>query len=156
MPARPRPHELLDGTARIAFGLWIGAVAGVAFVAAPLVFGAVPEHIATKDSAARVIGPAFARVDIFGLVACALTGIALLLRREDGAARWRLLLIAVVAICAAVDAFFLAPKITAREEPLRIYHGLATTAWMLILLFGALLLAVGLLPRPSEASRDPS
>ena len=153
---RPRSHELLDGTARIAFALWIGAVAGVAFVAAPLVFGAVPEHIATKDAAARVIGPAFAHVDQFGLAACVLTAIALLLRREDGSARWRLIVIGGLAICAAVDAFMLAPKITAREEPLRIYHGLATTAWMLILLFGALLLAVGLFPRPSEASRDPS
>ena len=65
-------------------------------------------------------------------------------------------MIALLAVCAAIDAFVLAPKITAREEPLQVYHGLATSAWMLILIFGALLLAVGLLPRPSEASRDPS
>lgn len=155
-PSPPSPPKLLDAGARIAFTLWIGAIAGVAFVAAPLVFDAVPAHIATKDAAARVIGPAFARVDLLGLAASLLTALALLSRRRDPRARWRLIVVGALAVLAAADAFVLSPKITNRAEPLRLYHGLATTAWMLILLGGLLLVAVGLLPRPSEASRDPS
>ncbi len=39
------------------FAVWIGAMIAIAFVAAPLVFRGVPEYIATKDLAGRVIGP---------------------------------------------------------------------------------------------------
>ena len=47
-----RARPVLAALAPTLLGLWTGAVLTVAFLGAPLVFGAVPEHIATKDAAA--------------------------------------------------------------------------------------------------------
>ena len=76
---------LLGAVARVVFSVWIGAVAAIAFVSAPLIFGAVPDVIPTKDLAAQVAGPAFSRVDIFGIAAALITLGAVRLR---GGSRW--------------------------------------------------------------------
>lgn len=74
-----------------------------AFLAAPLVFGAVPGTIETKDAAARVIGPAFGRIDVFGIVAAT----AYLVTRWRAPARfgWRTWVGLVLLVGAALDAF---------------------------------------------------
>jgi hypothetical protein len=132
--------------ARLGLGLWIGAVAAIAFVAAPLVFGAVPAHVPTKDAAARVIGPAFARVDLFGLLAGGLVLLHLLLDAPRPGRLWRLALVALMLAAAATDASLLAPAIEARRAPLGAWHAGAVGAWMLILVAGAVLLALGPAP----------
>ena len=144
--AASRTDRLLGALARVGLGLWIGALGAIAFVAAPLVFGAVPTHVASKEAAARVIGPAFARVDVFGLLVGALVLTHLLRRRRARGARWRLGLVAGMMAAAAVDAFVLAPAITARQEPLGTYHGAAVVLWMLVLAAGTALMGAGITP----------
>lgn len=125
-------------------GVWVGAMIAQAFVAAPLVFGAVSEHIASKDDAANVIGPGFARIDMLGIVALA---ILIAVYTARGVVRsWRGLLAFVLLAGALADAFLIAPAIVARTEPLRVYHGTATTIWMVGMVGGLLLL---LLPAPT-------
>ncbi len=145
-----------QSTARVARGLttallgvWVGAMIGIAFIAAPLVFGSVPEHVATKDAAANVIGPGFGRVDALGLVSTlAVLGLNL---AQRGSSRWRTWLAAVLFIAVCVDFFFLVPKIIARAQPLATYHGSATAIWMTAILAGLLLLLVGPAPaRPAD------
>ena len=129
--------------------IWIGAMIAQAFVGAPLVFGAVPEHIATKDSAARVIGPGFARIDMLGVIASA---ILIAVYAARGVARsWRGALAFLLLIGAAVDAFVIAPAIIARTEPLRVYHGTATAIWMTAIIVGVVLLLV-----PQAGEKDPA
>lgn len=124
-------------------GVWVGAMIAQAFVGAPLVFGSVPEHIATKDAAANVIGPGFARIDMLGIVALA---ILIAVYGARGTVRsWRGLLALLLLAGAAADAFLIAPAIVARTEPLGVYHGTATTIWMVGTVGGLLLL---LLPPP--------
>jgi hypothetical protein len=124
------------------FAIWIGAMIAIAFVAAPLVFRAVPEYIATKDLAGRVIGPAFGRIDLLGAVAC--TGVLLVLLKRRSPSRWRRGAIGLLLVGSLVDGLWIAPQITARAEPLRVYHGAATGIWMTAILLGLFLLLVGL------------
>lgn len=139
-----RVQGLTDALARVTLAVWIGAVAGVAFVAAPLIFAAVPDLIVDKDTAARVVGPAFARVDILGLVACALCVLTLLASPGGPGRRWRLWLLGALALLAALNAFWFAPAITARTEPVQTWHRCAVFDWMAILLGGSFLIIRGL------------
>lgn len=144
---------LLARIAPVGIALWTGAVLTIAFLAAPLVFGAVPEFVATKDQAARIIGPAFGRVDLAGIVAALLALWHLCLLGPGPGLRWRRVLVIAMLVAAATDAFWLAPAITERREPLGTYHGAATILWMLILLGGLALMLVGLTPRSAKAER---
>ena len=137
-----------ESTARVARALttallavWVGAMIGIAFVGAPLVFGAVPEHIATKEAAARVIGPAFGRVDAL----CVVATLALIYVNSLGtrSSRWRTWLATLLFVGVCVDVVYLVPKITARVEPRGIYHGAATSIWMAAILGGLVLLLLG-------------
>ena len=132
--------------ARVLVGIWIGAMIAQAFVGAPLVFGSVPEHIADKEAAANVIGPGFARIDMLGIVA--LAALLASLAHQGAVRSWRGGLTLVLLAGAATDAFWLAPAITARTEPLGVYHGTATTIWMMGMIGGLLLL---LAPPPKAA-----
>lgn len=143
-PSRLAWH--LERLGTVLLGLWVGAMLAIAFLAAPLVFGAVPEWIETKDAAARVIGPAFGRIDGFGALACIVSLLVVLPRRGASGARWRLVVLTLLLISALVDATWLAPAITARTEPLHVYHRAATTLWMFDLIAGTFLLYRGLLP----------
>lgn len=144
----------LGALARVGLGLWIGAVVGIAFVAAPLVFGAVPEHLVDKDSAARVIGPAFARVDVLGLVAGAIALLHVLRQPRSRSRRVRGFVLGGMMAAAAVNAWILAPAITARTEPLGTYHLAATILWMGILLGGSGLLMWEPTPRLCENAQS--
>jgi len=141
----------LERLGSVLLGSWIGAMLAVAFVAAPLVFGAVPEHLPTKEAAARVIGPAFARIDLLGVAACLVCLTALLRRPAAAARRWRLGLLCLFLVSTATDALYLAPAITARTEPLGLYHGTATSLWMFNLIAGGFLMWRGLVPAPRQA-----
>ena len=123
------------------FAVWIGAMIAIAFVAAPLVFRGVPEYITTKDLAGRVIGPAFGRIDFLGVVAC--VGVLTVLLKQRPASRWRRGVIGLLLIGSLADGLWIAPQITARAEPLRVYHGVATGIWMTAILLGLFLLLVG-------------
>lgn len=138
---------LFERLSWLLLAVWVGAMVGIAFVAAPLVFGSVPEFIATKDEAARVIGPAFGRVDMLGFLATLAVIFVNLTRREPS--RWRTWLGALLFVGVCVDLFFLVPKITARAEPLGVYHGTATSIWMLAMCGGLVLLLRG-----TTAARD--
>ena len=138
---------LVIAHARVFLALWIGAVAAIAFVSAPLVFGAVPEIIASKDLAAQITGPGFFRVDLFGIVAALVCYAAI---RVRGGSPWRSILVCVMGVSAAVDAFVLVPKIEARAEPLGTWHAIAVGLWMTILIGGIVLLAFGVAPQARD------
>jgi len=147
-----RLQRALERLCGVALGVWVGAMLAIAFVAAPLVFGAVPDHIATKDDAARVIGPAFARIDWLGIGFC-LVGLLVLARRRAGPGiRWRALLLGLLLVSAGTSALYLSPAITARTEPLQAYHRAATTLWMFDLVAGAFLMWRGFVPRGARAT----
>jgi len=135
----------LSRLAHTLLGLWIGAMIAQAFIAAPLVFGSVPAHLATKDAAARVIGPGFGRIDSLGLLALiVLLGVYL---AHGQGRRWRAWVAVVLLLGAAADCFFVAPMITTRSEPQAVYHGVAVTLWMVAILAGLVLL---LAPRTTD------
>ena len=139
-PARPR---LFARLVHALLAVWLGAMLAQAFLAAPLVFGAVPETIATKDAAGRVIGPAFGRIDLLGILAA---GAYLAWLARAGAARsWRGGVGISLLIAAAIDAFLVAPAIVERAEPLQTWHRGATGLWMAAMV-GTLLLLLA--PRP--------
>ena len=137
-------RPLLWRLAHVAVGVWVGMMIAQAFIGAPLVFGAVPEHIASKDQAGRVIGPGFGRIDVVGLVA--LTMLLAVYATRGLGRTWRAGLAAVLLAAVAVDAFHIAPQIVARAEGLQTYHRIATGIWMAGILGGLLLL---LFPAPS-------
>lgn len=140
MPSRT--HRVLRRLVHALLGVWLGAMLAQAFLAAPLVFGAVPGTIETKDAAARVIGPAFGRIDLFGILAA--TAYLLLRWRGSALRGWRTGVGLGLLVGAAVDAFVIAPAITARVEPLGAYHGAATAIWMAAMVgITVLLLAPG-------------
>lgn len=126
-------------------GLWVGMMIAQAFVTAPLVFGAVPEHIATKAAAGRITGRGFLIIDIVGIVTLSAVLIVYLargLRRS-----WRAWLAAPLLLAALVEGLVIAPAIMARTEPLATYHRIATVLWAVAMLGGLLLL---LAPAPSD------
>ncbi|MDJ0522543.1 MAG: DUF4149 domain-containing protein [Planctomycetota bacterium] len=145
-------RRVLAVLAPMGIALWTGAVLAVAFVAAPVVFAAVPEHIPTKDIAGRVIGPSFGRVDTAGIVAAGLGLVYLWLLPRSRARLWREIVLVLMLGAAIVNGTYLSPAITARQEPLDTYHAASVALWMLIIVGGLLLTAVGLRP-VSKASR---
>lgn len=140
-------RALLIGHARVFLALWVGAVAAIAFVSAPLVFDAVPEVIASKELAGRITGPGFFRVDVFGIVASlvAFAGV-----RAAGGSFWRSITLCLMGVCAAVDAFVIVPQIESRAEPVGTWHALAVGLWTTILVGGIVLLAFDVDPRRRE------
>jgi len=113
------------------FALWIGAVATVSFLIAPVAFS----KLATGE-AGPFLRPIFKSVDALG-AAVAILYLALCTARGT----WRRRVAMMLATCALVNVLVLAPKIAARDEPFALWHGLSTGLWMLILVGGVFLLA---------------
>lgn len=139
-------RRLLAFLAPLGIALWTGAVLTIAFLAAPLVFQAVPALIPTKDMAGRVIGPAFGHVDTFGIGAAVLGLIYMRLLPATRGLGWRRVLLTAMLAAAIADRLWIAPAITARAEPLATYHATSVGLWMLILLGGLALMILGLKP----------
>ena len=132
---------MLNAVARLLLGLWIGAVAGVAFVVAPRVFGFLDD----KAQAGELMGPIFQRVDYFGIAVAAVFAVA---ARKS---RWRLVVALALGALAAVNVFVLAPEIRARGEHLDLAHQISTVLWSVILVGGLVLLVMGPGPRAPHA-----
>ncbi len=116
--------------ARLAMGLWAGAVAAVAFVVAPRVFG----FLADPPRAGELMVSIFRKIDLFGICVSALYAIV------AAKSRWRLAVAVLLGAAAASNAFLLAPKIAAGDRTL---HGLSEGLWGLILVWGVVLALVG-------------
>ncbi|MHC4817615.1 MAG: DUF4149 domain-containing protein [Planctomycetota bacterium] len=128
---------MVNAVARLLLALWIGAVAGVAFVVAPRVFGFLDD----SAQAGELMGPIFQRVDLFGIAAAAFFAVA---ARKS---RWRLVLALGLGALAAINVLVLAPEIRARGEHLDIAHQISTAFWSVILIGGLVLLVMGPTPR---------
>ena len=139
-------RRLLSVLAPLGIALWTGAVLTIAFLAAPLVFQAVPALIPTKDMAGRVIGPAFGHVDTGGIAAGILGLLYLGLLQPTPGLLWRRVLLTAMLVAAVIDVIWIAPAITARQEPLATWHAASVGLWMLILLGGLGLMIRGLKP----------
>lgn len=124
---------LLNAVARLLLALWIGAMAGVAFVVAPRVFGFLDD----QAQAGELMGPIFRHVDYFGIAT------AIVFAAAARRSRWRLVLSAALGALAAINVFALAPEIRARKEHLEIAHQLSTILWSVMLLGGIVLQVVG-------------
>jgi len=127
----------LPALARLAVGVWTGAVAAVAFAVAPRVFGFLED----PERAGELMAPIFRKVDIFGIVAAALFAVAA--RRS----RWRFVLALALGALAAANAFVLSPLISERGDNLKLYHGMSEAFWGVILVGSAVLAFVGLARR---------
>jgi peptidoglycan/LPS O-acetylase OafA/YrhL len=121
-------RNLLPALARLGVSLWAGAVAGVAFVVAPRVFG----FLADPPRAGELMGPIFRRVDLFGIGAAVLFAVA------SRGSRWRFALACLLGAAAAANAFILGPGIAGGKREL---HGLSEAVWGVILV-GTLVLAI--------------
>ncbi len=139
-------RRFLAVLAPAAIALWTGAVLTIAFLAAPLVFQAVPDLVPSKDIAGRIIGPAFGHVDTGGIAAAILGLLYMGLQPRSRGLLWRRVLLTSMLAAAIADVVYIAPAITARQEPLGTYHAVSVGLWMLILLGGLTLMACGLAP----------
>jgi CIC family chloride channel protein len=122
----------METLARIALSLWIGAVAAVGFLVAPVVFSTLDDNAL----AGEVMAPIFRGVDAFGIVA---TLLVLVVAR--GLRAW---LAGIAGLAAAANVLLISPRIGGRD----LYHHISTGLWIAILLLGVILLALG--PRPRE------
>ncbi|MCK6459247.1 MAG: DUF4149 domain-containing protein [Planctomycetes bacterium] len=130
-------RKLLPVLARLGVSLWAGAVAAVAFVVAPRVFG----FLADPPRAGELMGPIFRRIDLFGVGAAVLFAVA------ARGSRWRFALACLLGAAAAVNAFILGPGIRGGKSEL---HGLSEAVWGAILL-GTLVLALAGPRTPSQS-----
>lgn len=120
----------MNALARLLVALWTGAVAAVAFLVAPRAF----RFLDDPRRAGEFLAPIFRSIDFFGLGAALVAAVAW--RRS----RLSLATAVVMAWAAAMNRFFLAPRIEARIEPFAVYHRMSEICWGLILLGGILLL----------------
>lgn len=125
--------KLLEPVARLLLGLWIGAMAGVALVVAPRVFGFLDDNA----QAGELMGPIFQRIDYFGIAVAIVFAVAA--RRS----RWRMIVSLALGALAAINVFALAPEIRARGEHLEVAHQISTILWGVMLLGGIVLLVAG-------------
>lgn len=131
-------QRVLPPLARLALALWIGSVACVSFLVAPRVFRFLDDNA----RAGELMGWIFQRVDWFGLAAAVLFVAAHYKRRVRAGVA------ALMGAAAAVNVFWVTPKVIARGEDLDFYHRLATQLWGGILILGlGLLLADARPPR---------
>lgn len=121
----------LKVASQVLFALWIGAVATVSFLIAPVAFS----KLATGE-AGPFLRPIFKSVDTFG---AAVAIVYLLFCTVRGT--WRRRIATTLAACTIVNVLVLAPKIAARDEPFALWHGLSTGLWMVILVGGVFLIA---------------
>jgi len=130
--------------ARLAMGLWAGAVAAVAFAVAPRVFG----FLADRPRAGELMAPIFRRIDLFGI------GAAVLFAIVAKGSRWRFALACLLGFAAAANAFLIAPRIAGGDRTL---HGLSEGLWGGILVGSTVLALVGprgpLNPSPEGCAR---
>jgi hypothetical protein len=125
--------RILGSLARLGMGLWAGAVAAVAFVVAPRVFG----FLGDPPRAGELMVPIFRRIDLFGIGAAALFAFA---ARKS---RWRLFPALALGIAAAASAFVLSPLIRKGGERLDLYHSIAEGLWGTILVGSTVLALAG-------------
>lgn len=125
-------RRLFASGAHAALGLWIGAVACVAFVVAPTVFRALDD----PKRAGEVMAPIFRAVDLFGVAAAALFAAAAKGRK------WRTLAAAIAGAAALLNLVIVAPR--AGGDPL--WHRVSVGLWGTIFAIGLALLLLG--PRP--------
>ncbi len=130
-------QRLILALARLAMGLWAGAVAAVAFAVVPRVFG----FLADPPRAGELMAPVFRKIDLFGIAASVFFAIT---ARKS---RWRFALACLLGLAAAANAFVLGPRIAGGDRAL---HGLSEGLWGAILV-GSVVLALAGPPahRPS-------
>ena len=133
---------MLHAVARLLLALWTCAVAAVAFLVAPQVFGFLDDNA----RAGELMGPIFGRVDVFGVVA------ALVFAAAARRSRWRLALSLFLGALAAVNVLVLAPAIRARGAHLDLAHQASTVLWSVLLTGGVVLLIAG----PAAGRRAPA
>ena len=129
----------MNRLAYAALSLWIGAVAGVAIVVIPSVFGKLNDNKLAGD----VMAPIFRSVDLFGVAAAFLYAFAVRRHRRRMVLAW---VLGVAATGSAVLGRFIAE----RAEHWELYHAIATKLWFVILLVGVCLVVVG----PGDERKD--
>ncbi len=131
-------QSLLFALARLAMGLWAGAVAAVAFAVAPRVF----RFLADPPRAGELMAPIFRKIDLFGI------GAAILFAIVARKSRWRFAVACLLGAAAAANAFVLAPRIAGGD---RLLHGFSEGLWGVILVGSVVLALAG--PRAPSYSQ---
>jgi Domain of unknown function (DUF4149) len=133
----------------VALSLWIGIMAGVAFLVAPVAFGTLE-----REAAGRMMSALFPRYYTVGLALGLAAAAGALARGRPGSwAAWTALgAIALMMACTAYSALVLLPEIRAlapvapgaRPERLARLHGLAMTANAAVFVAGVAAIALTL------------
>ena len=121
-----------------ALAAWMGAIGCATFVA-------IRSFKTFEDTqAADFMGPVFKAVDLFGIAAAICFAVAL------RTSKLRLGLALLIGAGAAINRFYITPKIEARVEGFMSWHRVAETTWTVILLVGLFLLVA---PLPKQQKR---
>jgi len=141
----------------VALGLWVGALAGFAFVFAPAAFDRLPD---TAQFGA-LVGVVLARLNWLGYVCCAIALLSVFVRsREDASlgrgSALRALLIVAMLVIVVIEAQIVFPAVhdatgLARNN----LHSLSTGLYAAVMVLGVVALALSVLSRP-EATRPRS
>jgi Domain of unknown function (DUF4149) len=141
----------------VALGLWVGALAGFAFVFAP----ASLMQLGDATQFGSLVGAVLARLNLLGYLCGAVALLSVFVRsREDeslgrGSARRALLLVAML-VLVVIEAQVVFPAVHAAQGPMRErLHDLSTLIYGLVMLLGVVALALSVLARP-EAMRPRS
>jgi hypothetical protein len=129
--------RILASLARLGMGLWAGAVAGIAFVVAPRVFG----FLADRPRAGELMAPIFRRIDLFGV------GVAVLFAIAARRSPRRFFSAVGLGLAAAANVVVLSPLIRSGSARGPLYHSLSEGLWGVILVGSVLLALAGPSPR---------
>jgi hypothetical protein len=155
----------------LALALWVGALAGFAFVFAPVAFA----KLGAAQEFGSLVGAMLARLDVLGYVCGAVALLAVLVRnREDASlgrgSALRALLLVVMLLLVVTQARLIVPAVHAAgqalggsfdavpmTDPRRIaydrLHAVSTIVYGIVMTLGVVALALSVLARPESTWR---
>lgn len=145
-----------------ALALWIGALAGFAFVFAPLAFSAFGGDV---DRFGNLVGLVLARLNLIGYACGALALLAVFVRnREDSSlgrgSALRALILVLMLLLVVAEAYLIIPAVhDAGQSHAASYerlHALSSTVYGVVIILGFAALALSVLARPEAVRRRSS
>ena len=145
-----------------ALALWIGALAGFAFVFAPLAFSTIGGNV---EAFGTLVGLVLGRLNLLGYVCGALALLAVFVRnREDSSlgrgSALRALILVVMLLIVVVEAEFVIPAVhdagLAHSGSYDRLHALSSTLYGFVIILGLVALGMSVLARPEAIRRRSS
>lgn len=162
MENRKRVERAFAVIEAAALALWIGALAGFAFVFAPLAFTAIGGDV---DRFGALVGVVLGRLNLMGYACGALALLAVFVRnREDSSlgrgSAVRALVLVLMLLLVVVEAQFVIPAVhdaaQAHSGSYERLHALSSTLYGIVIILGFAALAMSVLARPEAIRRRSS